>query len=104
MGRANQRGGLPWTIERIWDEHATLIRSAVVDAKVAPADRDDAVQEVLLSIERSLPSFDPERGASIEAWLYGAALRSAGRFAKDWRQKTQHERYDEEAVRALDTA
>src|SRR4051812_3845951 len=103
MATAAQQGAA-WTIEGIYREYGSVIRGAVVKARVPPADRDDAIQEVLLSIERSLPTFDSAKSPSIRGWLYGAAFRTAGRFAKDTRQTTHRERCDEEAAQIIDAA
>ena len=61
---------------RQWlDEHAGLLFKVVRSFAAAPPDSDDLLQEILLQIWLSLPSFRAESKAT--TWLYRVALNTA---------------------------
>lgn len=58
----------PPTWESLLREHLGFLRGRVVSERIPEADREDVLQEVLHSISRTLPTFDPARG-ELRAWL-----------------------------------
>jgi RNA polymerase sigma factor (sigma-70 family) len=64
------------TIESICQHDLWFIRYVLLRYKVPLADVDDVVQGLLLSVHRSLPSYDPSR-ASLHTWLFCIARRAA---------------------------
>jgi RNA polymerase sigma-70 factor (ECF subfamily) len=61
---------------RQWlDEHAGLLFKVVRSFAAAPPDSDDLLQEILLQVWLSLPSFRRESKAT--TWLYRVALNTA---------------------------
>ncbi len=77
------------TIELISRRYLSFIRWVLFRHRVLKADVDDVAQALLLSVNRSLHTYDPSRG-ELRTWLY----RIAQRFAEVYRRRKQ---------RALDT-
>jgi RNA polymerase sigma-70 factor, ECF subfamily len=60
-----------------------FLRDRLVRLRVREADLDDAVHDVLLSIWKSLPTYDPAHPAGLDAWL----VRIAQRYSLQHRAK-----------------
>jgi len=79
------------TFERWIVDHAAILHHAV-NGFAEGADRDDLMQEVLLSIWKAIPAF---RGASQQSsYLY----RISHNAAMTWRRKQAHDRRREESL------
>jgi RNA polymerase sigma-70 factor (ECF subfamily) len=59
----------------VYREHAPYVWRVLRRLGVAPADLEDACQEVFLIVHRKLPTF--EQRSSVRTWLYGIAVRHA---------------------------
>lgn len=69
----------------IYDEYFRAVWRTLRRLGVAPAELDDAVQEVFIVVHRRLASFD---GRSLRGWLYAIAVR----VASDHRRGAAHRR------------
>jgi RNA polymerase sigma-70 factor (ECF subfamily) len=70
---------------RLLDEHTGLLLKVVRSFTTGPPDADDLLQEILLQVWLSLPSFRAESKAT--TWLYRVALNSALAWK---RRETKH--------------
>lgn len=68
------------------DQHFDFVWRSLRRLGVAPADLEDAVQDVFVVVHRRLESF--EQRASIKSWLFGIALR----VAKVYRNRSSRQR------------
>jgi RNA polymerase sigma-70 factor, ECF subfamily len=69
----------------VYAEHFRAVWRTLRRLGVAPAQLDDAVQDVFLVVHRRLPEFD---GRSLRGWLYAIAVR----VASDHRRNAAHQR------------
>jgi RNA polymerase sigma-70 factor (ECF subfamily) len=76
------------TAQQVFREHATYAWRALRYCGVAPADLQDACQEVFLVVHRRLPEF--EQRSSMRTWVYGICLRVAAQF-----RRRAHRRHEE---------
>jgi RNA polymerase sigma-70 factor, ECF subfamily len=95
---ALQRGGavlrLPMTVEELYQRHADLVWRTLRRFGVREADAADAVQDVFLTVHRSLDQF--EGRSAVTTWLY-MICRSV---ARDRRRRAHviHEVADDDAI------
>jgi RNA polymerase sigma-70 factor, ECF subfamily len=61
--------------ERLFSENYAFVWRSLVHLGLAPANADDAAQEVFLVVHRRLSEYDPNR--SLKSWLFGIARRAA---------------------------
>jgi RNA polymerase sigma factor (sigma-70 family) len=83
--------------ERWINDHAAILHHAV-NAFAEGSDRDDLMQEVLLSVWRAIPAFRGEAGPT--TYLY----RISHNAAMTWRRRQQKSRRAEEAFREAPSA
>jgi RNA polymerase sigma-70 factor (ECF subfamily) len=76
------------TAQQVFQEHATYAWRALRYCGVAPADLQDACQEVFLVVHRRLPEF--EQRSSMRTWVYGICLRVAAQY-----RRRAHRRHEE---------
>jgi RNA polymerase sigma-70 factor (ECF subfamily) len=76
------------TAQQVFRDHATYAWRALRYCGVAPADLQDACQEVFLVVHRRLPEF--EQRSSMRTWVYGICLRVAAQF-----RRRAHRRHEE---------
>lgn len=65
----------PPTIAEIASNHLAFLRERLAQLRVSKEDLDDATHEVLLTVWKSLPSYDPAHPAGLTAWLARIAQR-----------------------------
>jgi RNA polymerase sigma-70 factor (ECF subfamily) len=63
------------TLRALFDEHVGYVRDSLGRLGVPHADRDDAVQEVFLTVNELLDGFDPTR--PFRPWVFAIAWRIA---------------------------
>ncbi len=66
--------------DALFREHARYVWRCVKQLGVADADAEDVCQEVFLTAQRKLESF--EGRSSLRSWLYGIALRLASDYRR----------------------
>jgi RNA polymerase sigma-70 factor (ECF subfamily) len=71
LSARNQPGALPQVLEfnEVYDENCGFVWRCLRALGVAPAQLDDAAQDVFLAVHRALPGFRGE--AELRTWLYG---------------------------------
>ncbi len=74
--------------QQVFQEHATYAWRALRYCGVAPADLQDACQEVFLVVHRRLAEF--EQRSSMRTWVYGICLRVAAQY-----RRRAHRRHEE---------
>ncbi|WP_437984179.1 sigma-70 family RNA polymerase sigma factor [Sorangium sp. So ce117] len=76
---------VPGATPPAWDalvrEHLGYLRNRVLSERIPEADREDVLQEVLHSISRALPTFDPARG-ELRAWLKAIVHNHASNYRR----------------------
>lgn len=81
-------------IARIFREHGAFVWRALRRFGVAPADVDDACQEVFVVVYRKLREY--EGRSELRTWLYGIAVRVAAAHRR--KSHVRHELVQEEPV------
>ncbi|WP_438041602.1 RNA polymerase sigma factor [Sorangium sp. So ce128] len=74
-------GATPPTWDALLREHLGYLKGRVVSERIPVADREDVLQEVLHSISRALPTFDPARG-ELRAWLKAIVHNHASNYRR----------------------
>lgn len=82
---------------RLLEEHSGLLFKVVRSFSVGPPDSDDLLQEILLQVWLSLPSFRGESKAT--TWMYRVALNTALAWK---RRETKHRDYGRELPAAFE--
>lgn len=72
--------GPPPSFEEVYDQHFDFVWRSLRRLGVAPAQLDDAAQEVFLVVHRRLAEF--EQRSALKTWLFGIALHVARRLAR----------------------
>lgn len=73
----------------LFREHHDAVRRCLRALGVAPAQVDDATQDVFLTVHRRLDDFDP--AGSMRAWIYGIARKVALKYRDRHRRRAQGE-------------
>lgn len=82
----------------VYREHAPFVWRVLRRLGVAPADIEDACQDVFVIVHRKLAGF--EHRSSLRTWLYGIAVRCAADHRRRGRRHPQAASAIEEAVDA----
>lgn len=72
-------------VTALYRDHATMVRRALRTLGVAPANLDDAVQDVFVVLHRRIDDFDRER--SVRNWLWGIARGVASGYRRSDRRR-----------------
>ncbi|WP_437307683.1 sigma-70 family RNA polymerase sigma factor [Sorangium sp. So ce388] len=100
--RSAPAGAPPPTWETLLREHLRYLRGCVVSERIPEADREDVLQEVLHSISRALPTFDPARG-ELRAWLK-AVVRNHASMYRRRAQRRREQPWPDEPLEVADEA
>ena len=79
----------PPAFDALYDTYFDFVWRSVQRLGVAPANCDDAVQDVFIVVHRRLAEF--EGRSSVKTWLFGIAIRVASDHRRLLRRKGGHE-------------